>query len=137
MLAGQRPASLVPFIFPAHHERLHAALRCALYCRKDAEFSVARKEWDICREILSLVNTVAALLFVAFESHKQRRFFETGSLLPPLAAHCPFPLAFQFPRRISLHSKLAPKRNTTHQGGVPFWCRWWDSNPHGVATNGF
>ena len=18
-----------------------------------------------------------------------------------------------------------------------FWCRWWDSNPHGVATNGF
>lgn len=18
-----------------------------------------------------------------------------------------------------------------------FWCQWWDSNPHGVATNGF
>ena len=29
-----------------------------------------------------------------FENHKQRRFLETGSLLPPLAAHHLFPLLF-------------------------------------------
>ena len=39
------------------------------------------------------------------------------------------PLAFQFPRRISLRSKLAPKRNTTLMGGVPFWWTRRDSNP--------
>ena len=32
-----------------------------------------------------------------------------------------FHLLLNFSRRISLRSKLAPKRNTTHQGGVPFW----------------
>ncbi len=20
---------------------------------------------------------------------------------------------------------------------ILLWCRWWDSNPHGIATNGF
>ena len=33
---------------------------------KGAEFSVARKERDVCRGSLSRVNTVAALLFVVF-----------------------------------------------------------------------
>ena len=42
--------------------------------------------------------------------------------------HSRVPLAFRFPRRISLRSKPPPKRNTTHQGGVPFWRRWRDSN---------
>ena len=27
-----------------------------------------------------------------------------------------------------MRSKPPPKRNTTHQGGVPFWRRWRDSN---------
>ena len=32
----------------------------------DAKFSVTRKERDVCRGNLSRVNTVTALLFVAF-----------------------------------------------------------------------
>ena len=42
--------------------------------------------------------------------------------------HSRVPLAFRFPRSISLRSKPPPKRNTTLMGGVPFWRRWRDSN---------
>ena len=29
--------------------------------------------------------------------------------------------------------KIAPK----HEASEQFWCRWWDSNPHGISTKGF
>ena len=32
----------------------------------------------------------------------------------------------------------ARNKKERHPKGVSlFWCRWWDSNPHDVATNGF
>ena len=82
---------------------------------KDTESPVIRKERNVYKGNLSRVNTVAALLFVAFKSpqtapllltvgsadycvlrtQQSGACLETGSLLPPLAAHRLFPLAFQ------------------------------------------
>ena len=36
--------------------------------------------------------------------------------------------------------KAAPFGAALKRSGADFaptWCRWWDSNPHGVATGGF
>ena len=29
------------------------------------------------------------------------------------------------------------KKRRSKANFAPTWCRWWDSNPHGIATNGF
>ena len=52
-----------------------------------------------------------------------------------------FPLLFNNPRRrraICETNRRGTNQKRTSKWMSSFdWCRWWDSNPHGVATNGF
>ena len=52
-----------------------------------------------------------------------------------------FPLLFNNPRcrrAICETNRKGTNQKRTSKWMSSFdWCRWWDSNPHGVATNGF
>ena len=41
------------------------------------------------------------------------------------------------PSRIKIPRRRRVPKKETPKGCLFFWCRWWDSNPHDVAINGF